>query len=30
MIWFYNILPYIEQAIHWVIGLWQQGHIWHP
>ncbi len=28
MLWFYNILPYIEQAIHWIFGA-LQGHIWH-
>ncbi len=29
MLWFYNILPYIEPALRWVIGALQQLHIWH-
>ncbi len=29
MLWFYYILPYIEPALHWILGVLQQGHSWH-
>jgi hypothetical protein len=29
MLWFYYIIPYIEQALHWMMGALHQGHIWH-
>jgi len=29
MLWFYYIIPYIEQALHWMIGALPPGCIWH-